>query len=289
MKKVFYILVTLMLISIPSINLPHFSGYFSHLKNMPLRYISGQRIVASEVYPSMNVKLTSSLEPINGYSYGNFGVPTTFYANVLNGTGTYTYHWFVNSTPVKTVTTSSNTSSLPWKFTNPAKFGNGIFDYINVTVTDSSNQSSSSSYYGTFYYKPEIFVSVTGSNVFNTPATMNITVTDWLDVSPLNLTVFVNGKPIYTTLTSGWGGGFPISIKYNFAKTEVYNITAVAYDDSGQRIIANFNISVISHLSYDRYIFYNDLKADFSAGTLIFFGVFILLFADIVITLRRKK
>ena len=289
MRKVIYIIIALALISVTAINSSQFIGHFSDSKGMPSHNISGQRIAASEVYPSMTVRLTSSLKPINGYSYGNFGVPTTFYANVFNGTGTYTYHWFVNSTPVKTITTSSNTSSLTWKFTNPAKFGNGIFDYINVTVTDSSNQSSSASYYGTFYYKPEVFVSVTGSNVFNTPATMNITVTDWLDVSPLNLTVFVNGKPIYTTLTSGWGGGFPISIKYNFAKTEVYNITAVAYDDSGQRIIANFNISVISHLSYDRYIFYNDLKADFSPGTLIFFGVFILLFADIVITLRRKK
>ena len=289
MKKVFYILVTLMLISIPSINSPHFSGYFSHLKNMPLRYISDQRIVASEVYPSMNVKLTSSLKPINGYSYGNFGVPTTFYANVFNGTGTYRYHWFVNSTPVDNVTTSSNTSSLTWKFTNPAKFGNGIFDYINVTVTDSSNQSSSASYYGTFYYEPEIFVGVTGSNVLNTPATMNITVTDWLDISPLNLTLFVNGKPIYENLTPGWGANFPINVKYNFTKTGVYNITAVAYDDSGQRIVTSLKIMVGSHKSSEIYHIFNDIIVDFSDGSAIFFVLVILLIADIVIALRRKK
>ena len=289
MKKIIYIIVFLVLISVTVINSLQFIGHSSDSKDMPLHNISGQRIIASEVYSSMTVRLTSSLKPINGYSYGNFGVLTTFYANVFNGTGTYTYHWFVNSTPVDNVTTSSNTSSLTWKFTNPAKFGNGIFDYINVTVTDSSNQSSSASYYGTFYYEPEIFVGVTGSNVLNTPATMNITVTDWLDISPLNLTLFVNGKPIYENLTLGWGANFPINVKYNFTKTGVYNITAVAYDDSGQRIVTSLKIMVGSHKSSAIYHFFNDIIVEFSDGSAIFFALVFLLIADIVIALRRKK
>ena len=289
MKKVIYIIITLMLISITAINSSQFIGHFSDSKDMPLHNTSGQRIAASEIYPIMTVRLTSNLKPINGYTYGNFGVPTTFYASVINGTGTCTYHWFVNSTLVRTVTTSSNTSSLTWNFTNPSKFGGGIYDYINVTVTDSSNQSSFASYYGSFWYEPEIFLSVSGNDAVVTPGTMNITVSDWLDVSPLNLTVFVNGKAIYNTLTPGWGAGFPMSIKYNFTKTGVYNITAVAYDDSGQKITANLSITVISHLDYVRDVFYNYLKYDFSPGTLIFFAMFILLLADIAIEVRKKN
>ena len=283
---IFFLLITVIILTVIPI---HNISSFSHSKDdMPFNSVSLQRVVSSEIYPIMTVRLTSNLEPINGYSYGNFGVPTTFYASVINGTGTYTYHWFVNSTLVRTVTTSSNTSSLTWNFTNPSKFGGGIFDYINVTVTDSSNQSSFASYYGSFWYEPEIFLSVSGNDVVVTPGTMNISVSDWLDVSPLNLTVFVNGKPIYNTLTPGWGAGFPMSIKYNFTKTGVYNITAVAYDDSGQRIAANFNITVISHLDYVRDLFYNYLKYDFSPGSLIFFAMFILLLADIIIDIRRK-
>ena len=139
-----------------------------------------------------------------------------------------------------------------------------------------------------FWYEPEIFLSVSGNDAVDTPGTMNITVTDWLDVSPLNLTVFVNGKPIYNTLTPGWGASFPISIKYNFTETGSYNITAVAYDDSGQRIAANFNITVISHLDYVRDVFYNYLKYDFSPGSLLFFAMFIFLLTDIIIDIRRK-
>ena len=292
MKKAIYITLILITILVLFANLLNPSDPFSHSEDKSYYKVEYQRIVASEIYPSMSVRLASSLKPINGYSYGNFGVPTTFYASVINGTGTYTYHWYVNSTLVRTVTTSGNISSLTWNFTNPSEFGGGIFDYVNVTVTDSSNQSSSASYYGTFWYEPEIFLRVSGNDAVDTPGTMNITVTDWLDVSPLNLTVFVNGKPIYETLTQGWGGDFPINIRYNFTKTGVYNITAVAYDDSGQRIVSQLSISVISHFTYDRYVFYNDLRYDFSylpTGTLIFFVILFLLFVDIADTLRRKN
>lgn len=292
MKKTIYIFFLIIIVFILVASSLNLSGKFSHSEDTPAHNISNQRIVASEIYPSMSVRLTSSLKPINGYSYGNFGVPTTFYASVINGTGTYTYHWYVNSALVRTVTTSGNISSLTWNFTNPSDFDGGIYDYVNVTVTDTSNQSSSASYYGTFWYEPEIFLRVSGNDAVDTPGTMNITVTDWLDVSPLNLTVFVNGKPIYETLTQGWGGDFPINIRYNFTKTGVYNITAVAYDDSGQRIVSQLSISVISHFTYDRYVFYNDLRYDFSylpTGTLIFFVILFLLFVDIADTLRRKN
>ena len=57
---------------------------------------------------------------------------------------------------------------------------------------------------------------------------------------------------------------------------------------SFQRIAANFNITVISHLDYVRDVFYNYLKYDFSPGSLIFFAMFILLLADIIIDIRRK-
>jgi hypothetical protein len=288
-KKTIYIFFLLIAVIILTVIPIHNISSFSHSENgTPLNNVSLQRIVSSKIYPIMTVRLTSSLKPINGYSYGNFGVPTTFYASVINGTGTYTYHWFVNGTLVRTVTTTSNISSLTWNFTNPSKFGEGIYDYINVTVTDTSNQSSSASYYGLFWYEPEISLSVSGNDAVDTPGTMNITVNDWFGVSPLNLTVFVNGKPIYRTLTPGWGAGFPISIKYNFAKTGIYNITAVAYDDSGQRIAANFNITVISHVDYIRDVFYNYLKYDFSPGSLIFFAMFIFLLTDIIIDIRRK-
>ena len=249
---------------------------------------SGQRIVSSEVYPSMSVKLNSSLKPINGYSYGNFGATTTFYAWVTNGSGVYTYYWSVNNTPVNNITTSSNTSSLTWNFTNPSEFGGGVFDYVNVTVTDSANQSSSASYYGTFWYEPEIFVSVSGNDAVYTPGTMNITVTDWLDVSPLNLTIFVNGKPVYETLTHGWGGGFPITIKYNFTKTGVYNITAVAFDDSGQRIASHVSISIDSHIAYDEHLLFEYLIRNTSTDSVIFLGILTLLVADIVVVVRNK-
>ena len=249
---------------------------------------SGQRIVSSEAYPSMSVKLNSSLKPINGYSYGNFGETTTFYAWVTNGSGVYTYYWSVNNTPVNNITTSSNTSSLTWNFTNPSEFGGGVFDYVNVTVTDSANQSSSASYYGTFWYEPEIFVSVSGNDAVYTPGTMNITVTDWLDVSPLNLTIFVNGKPVYETLTPGWGGGFPITIKYNFTKTGVYNITAVAFDDSGQRIASHVSISIDSHIAYDEHLLFEYLIRNTSTDSVIFLGILTLLVADIVVVVRNK-
>ena len=288
-KKLIYIVIVLVILFILSGNQGPIISSFSHSDSRTsLHSISYQTMSVSKMYQNMNIKLTSSLKPINGYSYGNFDVLTTFYASVFNGTGTYTYQWFVNSTLVRTAITSSNTSSLIWNFTNKSKFGGGIFDYVNVTVTDSSNQSSFASYYGSFWYEPEIFLSVSGNDAAVTPGTMNITVSDWLDVSPLNFTVFVNGKPVYNTLTAGWGAGFPMSIKYNFTKTGIYNITAVAYDDSGQRIVAYLNITIMSQISYSLNIFYNDLKSDFSPSTLLFSGVLILLLADITVEIRGK-
>ena len=289
-KKRIYIFSIFIVIIILNVTPIHSVDSFSRPnESMPFSNISFQRIAASEIYPIMTVRLTSNLKPINGYTYGNFGVPTTFYASVINGTGTYTYHWFVNSTLVRTVTTSSNTSSLTWNFTNPSKFGVGIYDYINVTVTDSSNQSSSTSGYVPFWYEPEIFLSVSGNDAVVTPGTMNITVSDWLDVSPLNLTVFVNGKAIYNTLTPGWGAGFPMSIKYNFTKTGVYNIKAVAYDDSGQRIISHLSVTVISEFTYVRYVLYNDVASYINAGALLFFTLLVFFLSDVIVTIRRTK
>jgi len=286
LKKTIYIVIVLIFVFMLSLNPSHLSDRFSHSENMPLHNISKQEIVASEIYPSMSIRLTSSLKPINGYSYGNFGVPTTFYASVINGIGTYTYRWFVNSTLVSTTISRVNVSSLTWTFTNPSEFFGGLYDYINVTVTDTSNQSSSASYYGTFWYEPEIFVGVSGNDAVDTPGAMNITVTDWLDVSPLSLTLFVNGKTIYETMTAGWGAGFPISIKYNFTGTGVYNITAVAYDDSGQRIAVNSSINVISHLAYDWYVLYHAFMND---GTIIFLVILFLFLGDVSVTIRSKK
>lgn len=284
---IFFLLITVIILTVIPI---HNISSFSHSKDdMPFNSVSLQRVVSSEIYPIMTVRLTSNLKPINGYTYGNFGVPTTFYASVINGTGTYTYHWFVNSTLIRTVTTSSNTSSLTWNFTNPSKFGVGIYDYVNVTVTDSSNQSSFASYYGSFWYEPELFLSVSGNDAVVTPGTMNITVSDWFGVSPLNLTVFVNGKPIYNTLTPGWGAGFPMSIKYNFTKTGVYNITAVAYDDSGQRIVSHLSVTVISEFTYVRYVLYNDVASYINAGALLFFTLLVFFLSDVIVTIRRTK
>ena len=289
MSKIIYIVIALVFIFILSIEPLQFSGSLTPSIDVPLHYTPPKTAMTSEMYPSMSVRLTSNLKPINGYRYGNFGVPTTFYANVTNGAGTYTFRWFVNSTLVSTVTTSNNTSSLKWNFKYPSKFLGGIFDYMNVTVIDSLNQSSSASYYGSFYYEPEIFVSVSGNNKVDSSGSMNITILDWLDVSPMNLTVFVNGKPIHHMLTSGWGTGFPMHIEYNFTKTGKYNIAAVAYDDSGQRIVANLNITILSHLTYNLYLLYDDLKSDFSAVSLTFFVVFFLLASDLASTFRRTK
>lgn len=289
MKKSLNIVIILIFIFMLGVNSSHINGRLSQSEGTTFHDISGQRIVSSEIYHGMTVRLEVSLKPINGYSYGNFGIQTTFYAIVINGSGTYTYHWSVNSMVVKTITTSSNISSLTWNFTNPSEFFYGIYDFVNVTVTDSSTQSSSASYYGTFWYEPEIFVSVSGGDTVDTPGTMNITVSDWADVSPLNLTIFANGKSIYELLTPGWGGGFPISIKYNFTKTGVYNITVVAYDDSGQRIVSQVNVSAISHFAYDQNVFYNDAVNYIDDGTLFFLMILVLLLVDIVVAVKRDR
>lgn len=58
--------------------------------------------------------------------------------------------------------------------------------------------------------------------------------------------------------------------------------------DSGQRIVVNFNISILSNLAHDRYLLYNDLKSNFSPVSMIFVAIFIFLLADIIVTVRRK-
>ena len=275
------------MLNLPLLNCDNYVSMHSAIQPHQESY---QMIVASEVYPHMSISLTSNLRPINGYSYGNFGVPTTFYAHVTNGNGTYTYHWFVNSRPVKMITTTNDTSSLTWNFTGPSNSSKGInsyYDYVNVTVNDTENQKASAYYRGTFWYEPEIFLVVSGNNGVKTTGEVNITITDWLDVSPLNLTVFVNGKPIYKTITPGWGGGFPITIKYNTTKTGVYNITAVAYDDSGQMITSYKNLNVISGVNFDLYVFYINLVKLFTDGTIIFISLVAFLVADLFVSKKR--
>ncbi|MEM0133847.1 MAG: hypothetical protein QXU18_01260 [Thermoplasmatales archaeon] len=250
---------------------------------------TGQRIVASGMYPHMTVVLNSSLRPINGYTYGIIGVPVSFYAHAINGSGEYTFHWSVNSIPVKNVTTSSNLSMLTWTFTNTSKFGGGYYDYVNVTAADSYNESASTTYYGTFSFTPEIFLKVSGNDPLQTMGKMNITVTDWYDVSPLNISVYVNGQMIYQALTPGWGAGFPISLTYNFYKAGVYNITAIAYDDAGQRIVTHYNVTYISRESYYLHIVESDLRQDFRPANLIFLSLIALFLADFSRAMRSRK
>lgn len=289
MKKTIYIVIVLVIIFMLSVNLLNLTNSFSYSEDHSVHNMTYHGIVTSDMYPNMSIRLTSSLKPINGYSYGNFGVPTTFYARVINGTGTYTYNWFVNGTPIRTFITSSDISSLTLNFTGPSEFVSGIFDYVNVTVNDTENQSASAAYYGSFWYEPELFLNVPSNDALHTLGTSNIVVTDWFGVSPLNITLFVNGKPIYETLTPGWGAGFPMIIKYNFAKTGIYNITAVAYDDSGQRIVSQLNVNVISHFAYDQQVFYNIIVNYNDDGTIFFLAIVTLLLLDIFVALNRGR
>ena len=243
----------------------------------------------NETFPPFSVALKTSLKPINGYTYGIIGVPVNFYAHTLNGYGVYTYHWSVNSIPVENITTYSDVSSYTWISTNTTHIGEGgFYDYVNVTVTDSLNASASATYHRTFSLKPEIFLQVSGPSETYKPFSMNITVTDCLDVSALNLSVYVNGQRIYNVTTTGWGEGFPITISYNSYKVGVYNISVVAYDGAGQNITTYHTVTIMSKDNYYWNEFRIHLKKNLQPESLIFMSIMGIFLADMAISLSKR-
>ncbi len=268
------------------LGLTHLEG--SPKDNLNIQSSGLRTYVSVDLSTHITVQLNCSLKPIKGYDYGIIGIPVIFYAHVFNGSGMYEFHWFVNSNLVKNASGSSSLSNLTWTFTNTSHFDGGYYNYVNVTVTDSQNNKASATYYGTFSYEPEIFLQVSGPSETDSEIRSNITVTDWLDTSALNLSVFVNAHKIYNETTTGWGEGFPISIPYNFNKIGVYNVSVVAYDGVGQRIVAYHTITIMSKDTYYLNEFKLHLEKNIQPESLIFLFVIGLFVADVVKSLSNK-
>ncbi len=281
-----YILIITILLSLFFVSLAHLQEF--QKDNVNIQSSGLHSHVISDLTKHLKVQLNSSLKLMNGYSYGIIGIPVEFYAHVLFGSGVYEFHWFVNSVPVKNLSSSNNLSIFMWTFTNTSNFGGGYYNYVNVTVTDSQNSVASATYYVTFSYEPEIFLTVSGPSETDRPIKTNITVTDWLDVSALNLSIFVNDHRIYNVTTEGWGQGFPISIPYNFDKVGVYNVSVIAYDGAGQRIIAYHTIIIIPKDVYYWNQFKMHLEQNLQPQSLIFVSIIGLFVADVVKSLSNK-
>lgn len=223
---------------------PHYNFLSKERSN--ITHIKNEQKISLITYDQeMVVKLHTNLRTVNGFSNGDLGVPVTFNASVLNGSGVYTYHWYVNSIPVYNVSTFANSSILTWNFTHLSNFpaGFGYYDFINVSVNDTNNQHAFAYYYGTFTQKAQLFLNIICNKTSNYTI-LDIHVSSWQDISPLNITIYVNNILIYSKSTIGWGHGTQFELYYRANTTGTYNVTAIGIDSAGKTIFASKTITI---------------------------------------------
>ncbi|MBX8642618.1 MAG: PKD domain-containing protein [Thermoplasmata archaeon] len=162
------------------------------------------------------VSISSSQNPTD------VGNSVTFTASAAQGTGSFSYTWYVNS-----ATQSSTSQSLDYTFSSPGTY------YVNVTVKDSLGDASSYSFTETVNSDPSVTIS-------SSPAPTDAGVPVSFSSSPTGGTTPYN----YTWEINSVVVSYASSFQYTFTSAGSYSVLLTVRDANGNTASASLTQTV---------------------------------------------
>ena len=172
--------------------------------------------ITETVNADPSVSITSSQNPTDA------GNSVTFTASASQGTGSFSYAWYVNS-----ATQASTSQSLDYTFSTAGTY------YVNVTVKDSLGDSSSSSFSETVNVDPSVTIS-------SSPAPTDVGVPVSFSSSPTGGTTPYN----YTWEINSVVVSYASSFSYTFTSAGSYAILLTVRDANGNTASATLTQTV---------------------------------------------